>query len=37
MEPDGEVQKTGEWDRLSPPILTDMSQIGYIGGRVEYD
>jgi hypothetical protein len=37
IEPDDEVQKTGDWDRLSPPTLTDISQIGHIGGRVEYD
>jgi hypothetical protein len=29
MEPDDEVQKTGDWDRLSPPTLTDISQIGH--------
>jgi hypothetical protein len=37
MEPDDEVQKTGDWDRLSPPMLTDISQIGHIDGRVQYD
>jgi hypothetical protein len=34
MEPDDEVQETGDWDRLSHPTLTDIS---HIGGRVEYD
>jgi hypothetical protein len=37
MEPDDEVQNTGDWDKLSPLTLTDISQTGYIGGRVEYD
>jgi hypothetical protein len=37
MELDDEVQKTGGWDRLSPPTLTDISQSRHIGGRVEYD
>jgi hypothetical protein len=37
MEPDDEVQKTGDWDRLSPPTLLDISQIGHINGGVEYD
>jgi hypothetical protein len=37
MEPGDEVQKTDDWDKLSPPTLTDISQIEHIGGRVEYD
>jgi hypothetical protein len=37
MEPDDEVQKTGDWDRLSHPTLTDISQIGHIGDRIKYD
>jgi hypothetical protein len=37
MEPDDEVQKTGDWDRLSPPTLTDISQIRHIGGLVDSD
>jgi hypothetical protein len=37
MEPDDEVPKTGDWNRLSPPTLTGISQIGHIGGRVKYD
>jgi hypothetical protein len=32
MEPDDEVQKTGDWDRLSPPTLHDISSLGYIDG-----
>jgi hypothetical protein len=37
MEPDDEVQKTGDWDRQNPSPSTDISQIGHLGGRVEYD
>jgi hypothetical protein len=34
MEPDDEVKKNSDWDRLSPPMLADISQTGHIGGRV---
>jgi hypothetical protein len=34
---DDEVQKTGDWDRLNLPTLTDISSVGHIGGQVEYD
>jgi hypothetical protein len=37
MEPEDEVQKTSDWNRLSPSTLTDISQMGHIGGRVKYD
>jgi hypothetical protein len=37
MQPDDEVQKTGDWKRLSRTTLTDLSQIEHIIGRVEYD
>jgi hypothetical protein len=37
MEPDGEFQKAGDWGRVSPPTLIDISHIGHTGGRVEYD
>jgi hypothetical protein len=37
MEPDDEIQKTGDWDWSSRPMLTDISQVEHIGGLVEYD
>jgi hypothetical protein len=37
MESDDEVQKIGDWDRLSPPTFTDISKIGHIGSRVDFD
>jgi hypothetical protein len=37
MEPDDEIQKIGDWNRLNHPTLTDISQIGHTGGRVGYD
>jgi hypothetical protein len=37
MEPNDEVRKTGDEVRLSPPTLTDISQIGHIDDRAEYD
>jgi hypothetical protein len=37
MEPDDEIQKTGDWDMLSPPTLTIIYRTaGCINGAMDW-